>query len=131
MIGYIDHEEENRRFFGHYDENAFLYFDGRMKELIKYKNYHLYPNELEALIMQHEGVKDAAVFGKPEPSVQELVTALVVKSDPTDVTEDDLKKLVDEQVDDHKKLRGGVYFVNKIPRNPQGKILRKNLLQLI
>ena len=52
-----------------------------MKELIKYKNYHLYPNELEELILTHGGVADVAVFGKPEPAVQELVTALVVKKE--------------------------------------------------
>ena len=142
MIGYINHEEENQRFFGqdgfchsgdlgHYDQDTFLYFDGRLKELIKYKNYHLYPNEIEALIMQHPGVKDAAVFGRPEPSVQELVTALVVRNNSLDISEDEVKKMVDEKVDDHKKLRGGVYFVENIPRNPQGKILRKNLLKFV
>ena len=54
-----------------------MHFDGRIKELIKYKNFHLYPNELEEIILKIEGVEDVAVFGRPEPSVQELVTALV------------------------------------------------------
>ena len=68
------------------------------------------------------------MFGKPEASVQELVTAVVVKRESCELTEEEVKQLVDEQVDDHKKLRGGVHFVEKIPRNPQGKILRKSLL---
>merc|ERR1712083_235167 len=86
---------------GHYDENGTLYHGGRLKELIKYKNFHLYPNELEELLMAHEGVKDAAVFGKPEPSVQELVTACVVRKKDAEVTANDLQMLVDEKVDDH------------------------------
>ena len=88
MLGYLNHPEENKKFFGkdrflhsgdlgHYDEAGNMYFDGRLKELIKYKNFHLYPNELEEIMLRVDGVEDAAVFGRPEPSVQELVTALV------------------------------------------------------
>ena len=68
MLGYLNQPEENERFFGkdgflhsgdlgHYDEAGNLYFDGRLKELIKYKNFHLYPNELEELLMAHESVE--------------------------------------------------------------------------
>ena len=78
--------------------------------------------------MGHDAVKDAAVFGKPEASVQELVTALVVRKRDAEVETGELEDLVNEQVDDHKQLRGGVHFVQKIPRNPQGKILRCKLL---
>ena len=117
--------------FGHYDENGVIYYDGRIKELIKYKNIHLYPNEIEELILNHPKVKDVAVFGKPEPSVQELVTALVVIKEGSDVSSDEIMKLVEEELDDHKKLRGGVYFADKIPRNPQGKILRGKLIEII
>jgi len=142
MLGYLNHPEENDRFFGkdgflysgdlgHYDEEGNLYFDGRIKELIKYKNIHLYPNEIEELIMKMEGVEDAGVVGKPDPKVQELVTAAVVKKDGFDLRKEDIENMVEEKLDDHKKLRGGVNFVEKIPRNPQGKILRKELLELI
>ena len=116
---------------GHYDEKGTLYFDGRLKELIKYKNFHLYPNELEEILMGHDAVEDAAVFGKPEASVQELVTALVVKKRDADVETGELKNLVNQQVDDHKHLRGGIHFVRKIPRNPQGKILRSKLMAFV
>ena len=142
MLGYINHPVENEKFFGkegfchsgdlgHYDDNGVLYFDGRLKELIKYKNYHLYPNELEELILSHEAVEDVAVFGKPEASVQELVTALVVRREGSELTKQDVDKLVNDKVDDHKKIRGGVHFVKKIPRNTQGKILRKSLENLL
>ena len=72
-----------------------------------------------------------AVFGKPEASVQELVTALVVRKEGSVVSSDEIMKITEEKLDDHKKLRGGIYFVKKIPRNPQGKILRGKLLQMI
>jgi len=109
MLGYLNQPEENKRFFGkdgflhsgdlgHYDEAGNLYFDGRLKELIKYKNYHLYPNELEELLMAHEAVQDAAVFGKPEASVQELVTACVVRKEGAEVTAQDLQMQVDSKV---------------------------------
>ena len=78
--------------------------------------------------MGHDAVEDAAVFGKPEASVQELVTALVVKKREAEVEKKELQDLVSQQVDDHKQLRGGIHFVPKIPRNPQGKILRSKLL---
>ena len=142
MIGYLNNQEENDKFFGsdgflhsgdlgHYDDKGTLYYDGRLKELIKYKSFHLYPNELEEMLLRHEDVQDAAVFGKPEPSVQELVTALVVQKPGSNVLAEELQKLVNEQVDERKQLRGGVHFVQKIPRNPQGKILRKKLIDLV
>ena len=142
MLGYLNHKEENDHFFGkdgflymgdfgHYDDNGVIYYDGRAKDLIKYKNSHLYPMEIEELIMKNPDVEDVAVFGKPEPSVQELVTALVVRMEGSEISEEEIIRGVEEQVDDHKKLRGGVYFVNKIPRNPQGKIVRRNLLKMI
>ena len=142
MIGYLNNKEENDKFFGtdgflhsgdlgHYNDKGTLFYDGRLKELIKYKNFHLYPNELEEMLLRHRDVQDAAVFGKPEPSVQELVTALVVRKPGANVTTEELRKLVDEQVDMSKQLRGDVHFVQKIPRNPQGKILRKKLIDLL
>ena len=142
MIGYLNNQEENDKFFGsdgflhsgdlgHYDDKGTLYYDGRLKELIKYKSFHLYPNELEEMLLRHEDVQDAAVFGKPEPSVRELVTALVVRKPGANVSTEELRKLVDDQVDDRKQLRGGVHLVQKIPRNPQGKILRKKLIDLL
>ena len=86
---------------------------------------------MEERLLRHKEVQDAAVFGKPEPSVQELVTALVVRKPGAKVTNEELRKLVDEQVDKSKQLRGGVHFVHKIPRNPQGKILRKKLIDFV
>ena len=107
-----------------------LNYEGRLKELIKYKNHHLYPLEIENVICTHPDVIEAAVYGRPEPTVQELVSAVVVKAPNNDVTEQDIVDLVASQVDDAKKLRGGVIFVKSLPKNPVGKIQRKKLIEL-
>ena len=138
MKGYLNRPEETAKFFGddgfvhtgdlgHYDENGMLYFDGRHKELIKYKNYHLYPIEIENIINTHPDAIEVGVFGKPDPLVQEYVTAAVVKMPGSSLTEQDIVDLVAKNVDDAKQLRGGVIFVENIPKNPQGKIQRKKL----
>ena len=73
---------------------------------------------------------DVGVFGRPEPSVQELVTAIVVKKSNSNVTEQDIVNLVTESVtEDAKKLRGGVIFADHLPKNPQGKLLRRKLVE--
>ena len=74
---------------------------------------------------------EAAVFGKPNPLVREYVTAAVMKVPGSALTEQDIIDLVAENVEDPKQLRGGVYFVEKLPKNPQGKIQRNKLLELI
>ena len=72
------------------------------------------------------------VFGLPDPKVQELVTAVVVvkKESCSGITEDELTRFVNEKVDQYKQIRGGLKFVDTIPRNPQGKILKAQLKQL-
>ena len=142
MKGYLNRPEENAKFFAedgfihtgdlaHYDDNGCLYFEGRLKELIKYKNCHLYPLEIEKIICSHPDVLSAGVFGKPDPTVQEYVTAAVVKVPGSTVTEQEIIDLVAENVDDAKQLRGGVVFVDTLPTNPVGKIQRKKLIELI
>lgn len=138
---YSNRPEENSKFFaadgwvhtgdyGHYDSSGLLHFDSRLKELIKYQNCHLYPIEIEEVIQQMSGVIDVGVFGRPDPFVQELVSAVVVLEEGATVTEDEVVEFVDARVPDYKRLRGGVRFVKEMPRNPQGKILRRKLLEM-
>ena len=142
MLGYLNNPEETAKFFGedgfchsgdlgHYDEQGTLYYDGRIKELIKYQNHHLYPNEVEEVLLQHEAVEDAAVFGRQEAAGTELVTAVVVRREGRQVTREELEELVGDRLEDYKRLRGGVHWVEGVPRNPQGKVLRRKLLDLI
>ena len=140
MKGYLNRPEENKKFFAEdgfvhtgdlasYEKNGMMKYEGRLKELIKYKNCHLYPLDIENVICKHPDVIEAAVFGLPEPTVQELVTAVVIKVPNSTVTKEEIRKFVDSQVDDAKKLRGGVFFADALPKNSIGKIQRKKLIE--
>lgn len=85
------------------------------------------PAELEALLLTHPAVADAAVIGLPDEVAGELPLAYVVRKNGTNVTEKEIKNFVASNVSSQKQLRGGVQFVNEIPKNPSGKILRRVL----
>ncbi|CAH1373792.1 hypothetical protein MTP99_015171 [Tenebrio molitor] len=111
----------------YYDEDEYFYIVDRIKELIKYKAFQVAPAELEALLVTHPAVADAAVIGLPDEAAGELPLAYVVKKPGKTATEKELEKFIAENVSSQKRLRGGVIFVDEIPRNPSGKILRRHL----
>ena len=84
---YFDFEE-----FGHtgdlgfYDNKGWIVYVDRMKEVIKYNNNHVSPTEIEDILQKHEAVQECLVFGKKEPRVQELITAVVVSKHNTKVS---------------------------------------------
>lgn len=82
------------------------------------------PAELEALLLTHPKILDAAVVGV-QTEATEVPRAYVVRGG--DVTEQDIEDFVKAKVADHKRLRGGVRFLDAIPKSPSGKILRKEL----
>jgi 4-coumarate--CoA ligase len=79
------------------------------------------------LLVTHPAVADAAVIGLPDEAAGELPLAYVVKKPGKTATEKELEKFIAENVSSQKRLRGGVIFVDEIPRNPSGKILRRHL----
>ena len=83
------------------------------------------PAELEALLITHLNIDDAAVIGVPDEKAGELPKAFVVPKG--NISPEDIVDFVAERVAPHKKLRGGVEFVDKIPKSASGKILRKDL----
>ncbi|KAI5669065.1 hypothetical protein M9H77_18918 [Catharanthus roseus] len=110
------------------DEDGFLYVVDRLKELIKYKGYQVAPAELEALLMAHPHILDAAVIPFPDKKVGEYPMAYVVRETGTSLSEDAVIHFIAKQVAPYKKIRR-VAFVTSIPRNPSGKILRKDLIK--
>ncbi|CAG9863045.1 unnamed protein product [Phyllotreta striolata] len=116
---------------GYYDEDEFFFIIDRLKELIKYKGFQVAPAELEAILLNHPKVLDVGVVGAPDENVGELPVAFVVKKPGMEVTEQELIETVNKKVSPHKRLRGGVVFVNAIPKNPSGKILRRELRKII
>jgi len=98
----------------------------RVKELIKYKGLQIAPAELEGLLLSHPDVIDVAVAGKPDLEGGEVPVAFIVRRH-KDVTEKDIAAWVEKKVAPHKKLRGGVIFVEAVPKTPSGKIVRRAL----
>jgi len=118
---------------GYEDNDGNLYITDRLKELIKYKGFQVAPAELEGLLVSHPKVADVCVVGVEDvKQATEIPRAYVVKAEGVNDIEDavlekEIREWMDEKVANHKKLRGGVRFVDVIPKSAAGKILRKIL----
>ncbi|KAI4379820.1 hypothetical protein MLD38_006066 [Melastoma candidum] len=112
-IGYIDDEEE-------------LFIVDRLKELIKYKGFQVAPAELEAMLVAHPNIHDAAVVPMKDEAAGEIPVAFVVRSNGSQISEDEIKQYISKQVVFYKRI-GKVFFTDSIPKAPSGKILRKDL----
>lgn len=111
---------------GHYDENNEFYITDRLKELIKVKGFQVPPAELEEILRDHPGILDAAVIGVSSLESGEVPRAYVVSKD-SSLTEDEVKRFVAKKVAKYKRLEGGVEFIEAVPKNATGKILRREL----
>ncbi|CAG4970629.1 unnamed protein product [Parnassius apollo] len=116
---------------GYYDDDEYFYIIDRIKEIINYKGCKIAPLELETILMSHPDVCDAAVVGKPIPDCGEVPAAFIMKQQSSNITETDLINYVASEVSPLMQLRGGVRFIDKIPRNPRGKILRRRLREML
>nr|KAG5702383.1 hypothetical protein BaRGS_002165 [Batillaria attramentaria] len=116
---------------GHYDEDGYFTITDRLKELIKYKGFQVAPAELEALLLTHPAVGDAAVIGVPDDEAGELPMAFVVPKAGATFREDDVMNFVKSKVAPHKRLRGGLKVLDAIPKTASGKILRRVLKQTL
>lgn len=112
---------------GYYDERHEWFIVDRLKELIKYKGFQVPPAEIEALLLTHPNINDAAVIGIPDDEAGELPLAFVVRKPGTKLTEKDVIDFVAKTASPAKRLHGGVKFIDAIPKNPTGKILRRVL----
>lgn len=90
-------------------------------------SFQVPPAELEVLLISHPAIEDAAVIGVPDAEEGELPMAFVVRKADVTLTEKDVHVYVDENVAAYKKLRGGVEFIDEIPKSLSGKILRREL----
>lgn len=109
-----------------YHEGGYFSIVDRVKELIKYHGYQIAPAELEALLLSHPQVMDAAVIGILDEEREEIPKAFVVAAADSGLTADDVMAFVAGQVAPYKKVRR-VEFVDTIPKSTSGKILRKDL----
>jgi acyl-coenzyme A synthetase/AMP-(fatty) acid ligase len=112
------------------DTSGCVYIVDRLKELIKYKGYQVPPAELEAVLLGHHDVADAAVIGVTDvDSGEEVPKAFVVKQSGAELTEAEVMEYVASHVAPYKKVRQ-VQFIDVIPKSASGKILRKDLKQI-
>ncbi|KAK8676185.1 hypothetical protein V6N13_034238 [Hibiscus sabdariffa] len=112
---------------GYFDEEGFLYIVDRIKELIKHNGYQVAPAELEAVLLSHPNVLDAAVIPVEDEDSGQIPMAYVVKESASQLTQEQVIQFVAAQVAPYKKVRK-VEFIDAIPKSAAGKILRKQLI---
>jgi len=141
MMGYFNDTEKTQKCLSddgwlrtgdlaYYDKDGFFYITDRIKELIKVRGFQVAPAELEELLLMNEHVQDVAVIQVPDEVSGELPRAYVVLkplANVEEVTEAYLKDWVKERVSPHKRINGGVVFLEQIPKSASGKILRRIL----
>lgn len=112
---------------GHVDDGGWLFVVDRVKELIKYKGFQVAPAELEALLLTHPGIADAAVVGEYNDDNNEVPHAYVVRQQTAlDLSQSEVLMYVAERVAPYKRVRI-VTFIDTVPRAASGKILRREL----
>jgi acyl-CoA synthetase (AMP-forming)/AMP-acid ligase II len=135
MRGYLNRPAETRAVLdgdgwfrsgdiGHADAEGQFFIVDRLKELIKYKGMQVPPAELEAVLLSHPAVADAAVVPFPDAEAGEIPRAFVVRKGAA--TAEELMAFVASQVASYKKVRR-LEFIDAIPKSPSGKILRRLL----
>ncbi|KAI5795113.1 hypothetical protein EDC01DRAFT_654116 [Geopyxis carbonaria] len=141
MLGYLNNKAATANAFtsdgffktgdiGYEDKDGHVYVTDRVKELIKYKGFQVAPAELEGKLMGHEKVADAAVIGVYEEEIASEVPRAYIVPNPgveRGGLEKELTDWIEGRVAHYKRLRGGIKFVDSIPKSASGKILRRLL----
>lgn len=110
----------------HMDVDGYFYITDRKKDLIKYKDFSVYPREIEDVIYEHPAVKLCAVIGKPDPVAGEVPKAFIVLKEGMAVSAEEIKSLVNCKIAPYKAIRE-VVFRRELPISSAGKILRRLL----
>lgn len=111
------------------DEDGYLYIVDRKKDLIIRGGFNVYPRDLEELLAQHEAVSEAAVIGVPDSRMGEEILAIVVKKAGKETTEQELLAFCQAHLAKNKTPRK-VIFMDYLPRNSVGKVLKTKLREL-
>ena len=108
------------------DEDGYFFIVDRKKDLIIRGGYNVYPREVEEVLYEHPAVREVAVLGIPHDEYGEEVAAAVTLKDGAEVTADELRDFVKEQVAAYKYPRY-IWFVDELPKGPTGKILKREI----
>jgi long-chain acyl-CoA synthetase len=137
MVGYWNMPEATERSItadgwfksgdaGYLDADGYLYIHDRIKDMIISGGENIYPAEVESALMGHPGVADVAVLGVPDEEWGEAVKAIVVRAPGVDLTTEELIAFSRERLA-HFKCPSSVDWIDALPRNPSGKILKTEL----
>ncbi|MFF5985968.1 long-chain-fatty-acid--CoA ligase [Prauserella flavalba] len=111
---------------GRWDDDGYLYIEDRVKDMVISGGENIYPAEVERVLLQHPGVADVAVIGVPHETWGETVKAVMVPADGAGVDEADVIAFTRDRLA-HYKCPTSVTVVAELPRNPTGKILKRQL----
>ena len=111
---------------GHFDERGLLFIDGRDDEMIVSGGENVFPVEVEHLLAGHEAIVEAAVIGVDDDRFGQRLKAFVVVRDGSSLTEDEVRGYVRDNLANYKVPRD-VVFLDELPRNPTGKVLKRTL----
>ncbi|CRK29798.1 hypothetical protein BN1708_015671 [Verticillium longisporum] len=120
----------------HVDQDGYFWLTGRKKELIKYKSHQIAPAELEAVLLSHPSVTDAGVCGVGDKATQEelpvgfVCLSTAMSNRDRSQTMERLSAFMNERVSSYKRLRGGLFLIESLPKNSSGKLLRRELVLL-
>ncbi len=136
MVGYWRKPEETKEAIrdgwlytgdlGYYDEHGFIYIADRKTDMIITGGENVYPKEVENILYRHPAVQEAAIIGIPDPYWVERVHAIVVLKANARATEEEIISFCRDRVA-HYKAPKSIQFVETLPKNPQGKILKREV----
>jgi fatty-acyl-CoA synthase len=113
---------------GHFDDDGRLFIDGRDDEMIVSGGENVFPAEVEELLASHESIEEAAAIGVEDEKFGQRLKAFVVLRDGAQLSEDEVKAYVRENLARYKSPRE-VVFLDELPRNPTGKVLKRELVE--
>jgi long-chain acyl-CoA synthetase len=115
---------------GRLDSDGYLFIVDRLKDMILYKGYNVYPRELEEVLDGHPLVQQSAVVDRPDPRAGEIPVAFVTLKEGASLTVEGLMEFANSRLAGYKKIRE-VYFVDSLPVNLAGKVLRRELREML
>ena len=113
---------------GHFDDEGRLFIDGRDDDMIVSGGENVFPGEVEELLAGHDAVEEVAAIGVDDEQFGQRLKAFVVLRDGQELSEDEVKDYVRDNLANYKTPRE-VVFVEELPRNPTGKVLKRELCE--
>ena len=115
---------------GYKDDEGYIFLSGRAKDFIKRAGEMISPEEVEQLLMSHASVDEAAIIGIPDETWGERVRAIIVLKENQETTETDLIEFSRKNLASFKRPESIVFSSEPLPRNPLGKVLKRDLKQM-